>query len=320
MRRRLTCLFPFRKSVCDGTKKAMSTRVIKGEFETSVFAGHPVSQPDRLVTLTHEHEAETLKFLAARPIHTVFVASLISDNGMTSPFHRGTIYGFRNSQGSLEGVALIGHATILETKVEECTKAFAHLARSCPATYLIRGEEEQVRSFWKHYSNDEIAARLVSREFLLTRRAVPTNVQLVPGLRQATLADLEMIVAVNGSLAYGENGTNPLTSDTAGFRARSARRIRQGRSWVLVENNHLIFKTDVIAQTPQVAYLEGVYVDPEKRGQGYGFRCLSQLTEYLLMRVGCICLTVSEKSPEALAFYKRAGFGIASRYDTIYLQ
>ena len=87
----------------------------------------------------------------------------------------------------------------------------------------------------------------------------------------------------------------------------------------MIENNQLVFKTDIVSQTPQAAYVEGVYVDPEKRGKGYGFRCVSQLTEYLLMRVGSICLTVNEKFPEALTFYQRAGFDIASRYDTIYL-
>jgi uncharacterized protein len=297
----------------------MSTSVLKGESDARMPVAPQPTAAGGLVELTHQNEAETLRFLAGRPIHTVYVASLISDNGVVSPFTRGTLFGCRNSQGSLEGVALIGHATIIETKVEECTKTFAHFARSYSPTHLIRGEAEMVKAFWKHYSNDKLDARLVCRELLLTRRAIPTSVESVPGLRQATLADLEMIVTVNALLACQENGVNPLAKDSAGFRARSARRIRQGRSWVLIENNQLIFKTDVAAQTPQAAYIEGVYVDPEKRGKGYGFRCVSQLTEYLLMRVGCVCLTVNEGSPKALAFYKRAGFDIASLYDTIYL-
>jgi predicted GNAT family acetyltransferase len=107
--------------------------------------------------------------------------------------------------------------------------------------------------------------------------------------------------------------------DSTGFRERSARRIRQGRSWVLIENNELIFKTDIVAQTPYAAYIEGVYVNPENRGQGYGFRCISQLTQYLLRQVGSVCLTVNEQFPKALTLYQRAGFEVASHYDTIYL-
>jgi predicted GNAT family acetyltransferase len=297
----------------------MSTSVLQREIDGTVMAGPQVNSPGSLMKLTDEHEAETLKFLAVRPIHTVFIASLISDNGVASPFNRGTFYGCRNREGSLEGVALIGHATIIETENEECIETFAHFARSCSLTHLIRGEREKVESFWNYYSDEKHEARLICREFLMTRQAIPTNFGVVPGLRQATLADLEMIVTVNAVLARQESGTNPLAKDSAGFRERSARRIRQGRSWVLIENNRLVFKTDVVSQTPQAAYFEGVYVDPEKRGKGYGFRCVSQLTEYLLMRVGSICLTVNESFPEALTFYQRAGFEIASRYDTIYL-
>ncbi len=164
------------------------------------------------------------------------------------------------------------------------------------------GEQEKVESFWNYYSDGKHDARLICRELLLKRQTIPTNVDVVTGLRPATLTDLETIVAVNASMACQENGINPLTNDSAGFRERVARRIRQGRSWVLIENDQLVFKTDIIAQTPQAAYVEGVYVSPEKRCQGYGLRCVSQLTEHLLMRVGSVCLTVNEKFPSSADF------------------
>jgi uncharacterized protein len=284
-----------------------------------MMPGPPMITPDYVVKLTEANKVETLRFLASRPIHTVFMASLISDNGVTSPYNRGVFYGYRNGAGPLEGVALIGHATLVETESQECIEAFAHIARRCSPTHLIRGEQDKVASFWNYYSDHDHNARLMCREFLLRRQASPRTVAEVPGLRQATLADLEVIVAVNASLASAENGTNPLAKDSSGFRERVARRIRQGRSWVLIEDRQLIFKTDIVAETPQAAYIEGVYVTPEKRGQGYGFNCVSRLSEHLLQRTGAICLTVNERFTEALTFYTRVGFVIDSRYDTIYL-
>jgi ribosomal protein S18 acetylase RimI-like enzyme len=297
----------------------MSTSVLQEQFDVRLMVAPQVTAPGSLLRLTDENESETLRFLAVRPIHTVFMASLISDNGVTSPYNRGAFYGCRNREGELNGVALIGHATIIETESQKCIETFARFAKGCFPTHLIRGEQEKVESFWNHYSGGEHDARLICREFLLRRQVIPTNVDAVPGLRQATLADLDMIVSANAAMAYQESGTNPLAKDSTGFRERSARRIRQGRSWVLVQNNQLVFKTDIVSQTPQAAYVEGVYVNPEKRGKGYGFRCVSQLAEYLLKRVGSVCLTVNEKFPEALTFYTRVGFEIASRYDTIYL-
>ncbi|MGH9967168.1 MAG: GNAT family N-acetyltransferase [Pyrinomonadaceae bacterium] len=299
----------------------MALTVMRQELAPA-FQGEIASRYQHLQTqsLTQQDRREVLHFLADRPIHTVFMASLITDNGFASSFNRGSFYGCRNSVGRLEGVALLGHATIIETGSTECIKAFARLAKNCSLTHLIRGEQEKVESFWSYYAESARAGRLLCRELLLQRKAPPTGFEPLRALRQATPADLEQIISVNASMVCQESGINPLKKDGAGFRERAARRIRQGRIWVLIENGQLIFKTDIIAETPKAAYVEGVYVNPEKRGQGYGLRCISQLTEYLLTRTRTVLLTVNEKFPGTLAFYQRAGFEVCSRYDTIYLQ
>ena len=270
--------------------------------------------------LTQGDWAEVERFLTNRPLHTVYLSSLIHDNGIVSPHNRGTFFGCRNADGRLVGVALLGHATIFETGNEECIKAFAHLAKSCALTHLIRGEQDKVECFWNHYAPGQHAARLFSREFLLERNTAPTNFQPVPELRIATPGDLELIVNANAAMAMRESGVNPLTKDRKGFYERVGRRISQDRIWVLVKEGQLIFKTDIIAETAHAAYLEGVYVAPEKRGQGYGLKCISQLTHLLLSKTATVCLTVNEKFPRALTFYQRAGYSFASSYDTIYLQ
>ena len=270
--------------------------------------------------LTPDDRPEIERFLSDRPLHTVYLSSLIRDNGIDSPLNRGIFYGCRNSEGRLEGVALLGHATIIETASEGCIKAFANLAKSCSLTHLIRGEQQKVECFWSHYAPGQHSARLFSREFLLAKATSPTNFEAVPTLRPATLADLELIVSANAAMVLQESGVNPLTKDRVGFYERTGRRIWKGRIWVLIEHDQLIFKTDIIAETTQAAYLEGVYVAPERRGQGYGLRCITQLTHLLLSRTATVCLTVNEKFPGALKFYQRAGYTVASSYDTIYLQ
>ena len=47
-------------------------------------------------TPDEQRDAEVLKFLAQRPIHTITMMSLIHDNGIVSPFNRGTFYGCRD--------------------------------------------------------------------------------------------------------------------------------------------------------------------------------------------------------------------------------
>ena len=270
--------------------------------------------------LYNGQESEALAFLAARPLHTVSLASMIRDNGLDSPLNRGLFYACRDRAGVLEGVALIGHATLFETRTDDALAAFARLAQSHRRAHVLLGEEEKLKQFWGHYAAGGQARRVLCREMLYELRWPVIVYQPVRGLRLATLADLELVMPVQAAMAEDESGVNPLQADAVGFRLRCARRIEQGRVWVLIENDELIFKADIISQSSEVSYLEGVYVRAENRGQRLGLRCMSQLSRNLLARVNSICLLVNEQNKEAHAFYESAGFQYRGAYETIFLQ
>lgn len=270
--------------------------------------------------LVKEDKSEVLEFLAARPLHTVFMASLIRDNGLVSPHNRGSFYDCRDRQGQLEGVALVGHATVIEARTENASAAFAHLARNCLNAHLIRGERQTINNFWKHYVTNGERPRVICGELLLEQRNPQPSLETVPDLRRATLNELDHVIEVNAAMAFQEGGINPLRKDPSGFRQRTARRIEQGRVWTWNLKGELIFKADVIAETPQAVYLEGIHVHPEQRLKGYGRRCLTQLAQILLARTQSICLTLSQKNQQALSFYSKAGYQFKSHYETIYLR
>ena len=286
---------------------------------SSRSASASVAEPHSAYPLSVGEEAEVLNFLAGRPLHTVFMASLIRDNGIVSDFNRGSFFGCRNSSGTLEGAALLGHATLIETEKTGCIKAFAEAARAHTPSHLIRGEQDKIESFWSYYTGGQYQPPLLCGELLLQLKQIPSKTEAVAGLRQATIADLDTIVNVNASMVCDESGINPLARDPQGFRDRAARRIGKGRIWVWIENNCLLYKTDVVAETPQAIYLEGVYVHPEHRRRGHGLRCISHLATSLLTRTQTICLTVNEKSAGTLQFYREAGYELVSRYNSIYL-
>ena len=270
--------------------------------------------------LTNEDQSEVLAFLAERPLHTVVMSGFIRDNGLESPFNRGTFYACRNARGELEGVALIGHAMFIEVRSFAALKVFAQLAQSCRRAHMIMGEMEKVESFWNCYEGGGQAPRLACRELLFEQRWPIEVREAVRGLRLATLDDLELVMPVQAAMALAESGVNPMQTDPFGFRLRCGRRIEQGRVWVLVENGKLIFKADIISDTSEVVYLEGIYVAPEERGKGYGLRCLSQLSRNLLARTKSVCLLINELNQEAHSFYKKAGYKLTALYDTIFLQ
>ena len=270
--------------------------------------------------LTNQDCNEVLSFLGERPIHTVCMVGFIRDNGIESPLNRGTFYGCRNSEGRLEGVALIGHTTLIEVRTDRALKEFALTAQVCSDTFMIMGEQERIEQFWNHYADDGQHIRLVCRELLFELRRSVQLPERVEGLRLATRADLELVAPVHAAMAEAESGVNPLSVDPKGFLQRCARRIEKGRVWVLVQDGELIFKADIQADTPDVIYLEGIYVNPAKRGQGVGRNCLVQLSQTLLNLSKSICLLVNETNQGAHAFYRLANFKLVGYYYTTFLQ
>ena len=278
------------------------------------LAGNQQIQP-----LDNEHRADVLSFLAARPLHTFIMTSWIQDNGLASSFNRGTFYGCRNAEDQLEGVALVGHITLFETENDAALAAFARLTKNCPSAHAVLGRAEKIDRFLSYYTQGPIKPRLVCYESLFQKR-MPASVETVPSLRLARAEELELVAPIHAQTAFAESGVNPLEVDPAGFRQRCARRIQQGRVWVALEDGQVKFKADIVSDTANVIYLEGVYVSASHRGNGYGARCMNQLTNHLLERTESVCLLVNQTNSAAQACFRRAGYQFREYYDTLYLR
>jgi ribosomal protein S18 acetylase RimI-like enzyme len=279
----------------------------------------PQASPVYVKPLANDEQSEVLRFLSQRALHTVTLMSLIQDNGLVHPFNRGTFYGCRDTNGQLEGVALVGHATLLETVSDRALALLAAVAQQCPNMHLIMGEKERVDDFWSHYANAGRRQRLACREWLFELNRPSAPLGPVSELRPATAHELDLVMPIQAELAFAESGVNPMQVDPKGFRSRCLRRIEQERTWVVVEDDRLIFKADVISKTPAVVYVEGIWVRDERRHDGNGVRFMNELTHKLLADTNSICLLVNESNERAQSFYRKCGFRFRATYETIFL-
>jgi len=284
----------------------------------TALPGSDASQP--IQALGNRHQSEVLSFLGGRPEHTFVMAGWIHDNGLASPLNRGNFYGYRDQVGQLEGVALVGHVTLFETKSESALSAFAHLVQNTPNANVVMGEEKGVSRFLNYYTAKQPAPRLISRELVFEQRSKQQLDESVPSLRLATRNEVELVTKVHAEMAVEQTGKNPLEVDPDGFRQRCARRVEQGRVWISLEDERLAFKADVIVDLPEVTYLEGVYVTPERRGNGFGACCMRQLTNTLLSRTKSVCLIIKEQNSAARACYQKAGYNVRDYYQVLFLR
>lgn len=289
----------------------------------------PVAQPVveaaaallRVSELAESNREEAMKFLAVRPVHTVVMTSFINDNGLQSELNRGKFYGYRNSEGELEGIALIGHSTLIEARSDAALRAFALKARTSETSiHLIMSHGTAADTFWKYYGDGLAQPRLTCTERLF-EVSFPFMVRKKSdnSIRPATAEELIPVAEAQAEVAFMECGVDPMQKDREGFLKRVARRIEQGRVFVVTDGEKLVFKADIIAQTDDVIYLEGIYVAPEYRGKGLGSAYLSDLTLNLLSQAENVCLLSNVEFASAHKSYLKAGYKATDECTTLFV-
>ncbi len=270
----------------------------------------------RVSPLTEDQRSEALAFLDERPLDNVIMSGHIRDHGIGG--NRGRFYGCRNRRGALEGVALVGRGISFDSRSESATELFAALARRSAEAHMLMGECSQVRRFWDYYAPGGGRPRKVRRVTILERRRAREGCEEASDLRPALPEETDEVAELHAALVREETGDDPLAADAESFRLRCLSRIERGRTWIWSQAGRVVFKADVVAQTPAAAYVEGVYVRPAARGRGHGRRCLAQMSRLLHAHVDSVCLFADDENARARDFYLSVGYAPVSRYRIIY--
>ncbi|HJQ25458.1 MAG TPA: GNAT family N-acetyltransferase [Blastocatellia bacterium] len=270
--------------------------------------------------LTSRDEAEVRHFLAQRPLQTFGLLGMISDNGLDSPHNRGDFYAYRGARREIEGVALIGHNTMLDARSDEAIESFTELAKATANPFLLLAPEPQMVRFVEHYADALCNHRAMDYYDLFDFRGTPADLALspLPGVRLAAPGDLAEVVRATNQCGIEEIGSDSLALDAAGFTARCARRIARGRTWMWAERGRLIMKLDVITLTHEVAYLESLWVHPDARRKGYGARFLNQVSEQLQRDSASVCFLAAVNKGWERSLYRKAGYVAVDRFGVVF--
>jgi ribosomal protein S18 acetylase RimI-like enzyme len=192
---------------------------------------------------------------------------------------------------------------------------FADAAVSGRARMVI-GEEQAVNELWTAargrmpHPRDDRPGQPV---YVLEAPPDPAETEV----REATVADLDLLVPACAEAHYEEIGIDPLQRDPEGFRWRTQAQIVEGRSWLWCENSTIVFKAEASAWTPNAVQLQQVWVDPRARDRGYGQRGLQALCRQLLAQVPVVCLFVRAENARAIHVYEKIGMRRTITYRSL---
>jgi uncharacterized protein len=259
-----------------------------------------------------------LEFLARRPVHTVIMAGWIRAHGVVHPQHRGTFYRTLDQRGSISGIAMIGRHTCFEVASSAALKAFAVRACKTSDVKMVFGEAARMAEFWRHYGPKNKSFGDGSEVLLFENRDPPPASEAASDIRPANLTELDQIVTAHAQMTLEETGTDPLKTDADGFRSRCARRIEERHVWVRMCDGELVFKTDIVSETPQAIYIEGLWINPKHRGRKIGRACIQGFCRRVLTGSNAVCGFVAVENVAARSLYSRSGFEVQQKYSRFY--
>jgi ribosomal protein S18 acetylase RimI-like enzyme len=181
---------------------------------------------------------------------------------------------------------------------------------------MIIGEEQAVTELWDAARdrlprpNDDRPGQPV---YVIDEPPEPGET----ALREATVADLDLLLPACAAAHEEELGTDPLRRDPAGFRWRTRAQIEEGRSWLWEEGGTILFKAEASAWTPAAVQLQQVWVDPAARNRGNAKRGLRDLCRRLLQRVPRVCLFVRPENAPAIRVYDGIGMRRTISYRSL---
>ena len=141
-----------------------------------------------------------------------------------------------------------------------------------------------------------------------------------PEVRETTSADLAAVYPACVAMYTEEVGVSP--EDAGGkdlYRARVQQLI--SRRWSFArfdESGRVIFKAEVACATPYAAQIQGVYVHPDRRGEGLSVGGMAAVVALVREQIApTVSLYVNEWNSAARASYDRVGFTESTRLSTL---
>ncbi len=260
-----------------------------------------------------------LEVIATDPVANVFADYRTRITQLDPRWLGGEMWGWYDGD-RLASLCHVGANLVPVNASPAACEAFAERAvRTSPRSSTIVGPHDAVARLWsaleEHWPHP--------REFrwdqphLVARHApaVPRD----PLVRRTTKHEVDALYPACVAMYTEEVGISPEHDGGRDlYRARVNQLVGRGWSFSRIEGGRVLFKAEVACATPSACQIQGVYVDPELRGQGLATAGMVTVVDLCLREIApVVSLYVNAHNQPARSAYERAGFEQAGTFSTI---
>ena len=252
---------------------------------------------------------DALELLDADPIANVFVRSRVDSCGL-APWRLGAEMWGYHSGSRLSGMCYSGANLVPVAGDAEALHAFAarcrRVGRRCSS---IVGRTELVAPMWAEL-DPWGPAREVRECQPLMAIDTPPAVAPDPKVRRVRPEELDLLLPAAVAMFTEEVGVSPIGPDGGAlYRARVGELVTAGRAFARIERASVVFKAEVGAVTAAACQVQGVWVRPDRRGEGLAAPGMAAVVrEAQLAMAPVVSLYVNDFNVAARLAYERVGF------------
>ena len=271
----------------------------------------------RTVTSRDLHQVERL--LAEDPVATCFVTSRVKLGGADPWRLGGELVGYFDDD-VLASMVYAGANLVPVGTTPASRAALADRLRSrgrrCSS---VVGPADEVLDLWRLLEPAWGPAREIRH---VQPVMVADDAPLVapdPLVRRATPDDLDLLVPACIDMFTAEVGVSPIAGGMASaYRARIAEIVRDGRSFVRIDGETVVFKAEVGAVGHDVCQVQGVWVDPAHRGRRHSEAGMAAVVMEARASIApVVSLYVNDFNTAARKAYRAVGFREHGEFATI---
>ena len=260
-----------------------------------------------------------LEVLATDPVTNVFVEYRSRMTQLDPRWLGGQMWGY-HADGRLEALCHVGANLVPVAGTAESCAAFAQRAlRQRRLSSTIVGPRDAVELLWAELEGEWGRPRELRWDQPHLQISAPPELAGDPEVRRTTPDEIDTLYPACVAMYEEEVGVSPEADGGRNlYRARVAQLVNRGWSFSRIEHGKVVFKAEIACATPLACQVQGVWVDPARRGEGLCTRGMAAVVDVALREIApTVALYVNAHNLAARTAYERVGFRQSATFSTI---